>query len=64
MRSNATTTSQVQYEEDVDYNDIQSLRAYAARTQQYHSMEEHGEEESQTQYDNPQDADWDNDMNS
>ena len=56
MRINTATTSQVN--EEVDYNNINSLRAYVARAQQY-------EESTTEQYEeNLQDADWNPDLDS
>ena len=64
MHTKIANSTHIQYEDDVDYNDIQSLRAYAARTQQYRCTEEDTEADPQLQYENPQDADWNNDINS
>ena len=52
------------YEEhDVDYNDINSLRAFAMSVQ--HSYTAHDEEQpEQEQYDNPQDKEWEEDHTS
>ena len=64
MQSNTVMASHFQYTDEIDYNDIQSLRAYAIRTQQYQQVEELAEDHNmQEQDDNPQDADWDPDMN-
>ena len=53
------------YYEEIDYNDIQALRAFAARVQGskqdeevYHQLHEETEQEEA----NPQDADWDPDQ--
>ena len=61
MRSNTvTSSSQDLYEDEIDYNDIQSLRAYAIRTQQSQSTEEQNNMLTQVEQDDyNQDADWD-----
>ena len=65
MQSNTATSSRLNHTEEIDYNDIQSLRAYAIRTQQYQQSEEYVDEHNmEVQYENPQDADWDPDMDS
>ena len=57
MRSNTATTSQADMNEDVDYNDIHSLRAFAVRAHQ------HADESINERYEeNPEDADWNPDM--
>ena len=57
----AAATAYTANDDEVDYNDIQSLRAYAIRTQsQYHNEEEYEHQHTPQQEDeNPQDDDWD-----
>ena len=55
MRSNAATSAYEGY--DVDYNDINSLRAFAMSVQ--HSYPAYDEEQPEKEpYDNPQDKEW------
>ena len=66
MRSNAATSSHATYDDDVDYNDIHSLRAYVVRAQQLHSHEsitEQYEDNTAEQIEeNPEDVDWNPDL--
>jgi hypothetical protein len=60
MRTNAVSSSQAYDQQDIDYNCIQSLRAYAIRTQTPQYEEDYEQEENQQeQSTNPEDADWD-----
>jgi len=44
---NTATVFQAPYEEEIDYNDIHSLRAYAIRTQSYQYFDEYENEQGQ-----------------
>ena len=59
----ATATS-YNYNEEIDYNDIQALRAFAARVQgSQHDEEGYNQHpEAEQEETNPQDADWDPDQ--
>jgi hypothetical protein len=64
IQSSTATTSQFMYTDEIDYNDIQSLRAYAIYTQQHQQYEEnHDDQNLQELNDSQQEADWDPDMN-
>ena len=61
-----TATAYTTGYDDVDYNDIQSLRAFAIRAQSQQHYEDEDEQQHLTEQAvmNPQDADWDPDQQS
>jgi hypothetical protein len=64
MRTATVTATQPSYEDEIDYNDIQSLRAFAIRAQ--YSQQNYEQESQQNNEDCPnhEDADWNPDLQS
>ena len=61
----AAATAYTGHDDEVNYNDIQSLRAYAIRTQSQSQYEEEEQQYHATEQEaGNQDADWDPDQQS
>ena len=64
MKANATSSSYTHNDQELDYNDIQALRAFDAQVQGSQYIQEEYEQQlpADEENDNPQDADWDPDQ--
>ena len=60
MRGSTATSSKIQVDEDIDYNCIDSLRAFAVKIKQSYYEEQYDPHQVDVDENTiPQDADWD-----